>query len=119
MTTIDEYAAGAKAAPFDLIFLDIEGYELFALQGAARTLVSKPDLILEVSPRVLKQAGRAPEELFAYLKERGYKISIIQDNYQETAPTGKVPTIKLLPIEEWKDHGYDSLDYFNIYATAD
>ena len=59
----------------DLIFLDIEGYELFALLGAEETLKKhKPVIVIENKPVPLTY-GIKPEEVIEYLVCMGYKVA--------------------------------------------
>ncbi len=58
----------------DLIVLDVEGMELPSLKGAAKTLETfKPTLMLEDRGHGDRHGWGGREELFGWLKERGYK----------------------------------------------
>jgi len=61
----------------DLIKMDIQGYELFALRGAARVMAENTEakLLLEFWPYGLKQAGATWKELIAMLQANDLKIS--------------------------------------------
>ncbi len=58
----------------DLVKMDIEGAELFALQGMTGLLSSdhKPMLILEVNDDMMRLAGYSAEELQTFLSNYGY-----------------------------------------------
>lgn len=59
----------------DLIKMDLEGYELFALKGAEETIKNnKPVLVLEVSPGHMSRFGYSPQNLYDYLDYLDYKI---------------------------------------------
>lgn len=117
ITTIDTYAEEKNINSFDLIFLDIEGYELFALEGATKVLAQNPDLILEVSPRVLSKTGKNAQDLYNFLLARGYSIYVIVDDYKaELKHQGSI--VKLIPINSPKASIYKNFDYFNIFATT-
>lgn len=79
VTTIDEYAKRANAA-IDLILLDIEGFEWQALNGAREVLEGKPDMILEVSPRILAHTAVTPEIIHERLEEMGYKTAVLDQD---------------------------------------
>ena len=61
-------------ANIDLIKMDIEGAELFALQGMTILLSNsmKPIIILEMTISMMKQAGYGASELIDFLKVFGY-----------------------------------------------
>lgn len=88
----------------DLVKMDIEGAELFALQGMSGLLSSnhKPILILEVNDDMMKLAGYSAEELQTFLSNYGYsafeitkrglrgpvdQIASLSENYCFLAPT--------------------------------
>ena len=60
---------------------DVEGFELMVLKGA-RELLSKyhPVILCEIEERHTKRYGYAPEALFAFLKELGYRAFIFISN---------------------------------------
>ena len=59
----------------DLIKLDLEGHELFALKGAIQTIQQfKPTLVLEVCPGNMAKFDYQPEDLYKYLDEINYKV---------------------------------------------
>lgn len=64
-----------------LILLDVEGYELKTLKGAAETIMEhKPVLILEVNKGALERSGDSDAALFEYIKSIGYDFNVMQDN---------------------------------------
>lgn len=71
VVTID----GLQLAACDLIVLDVEGMELPALKGAARTLDEfKPALMLEDRGHGDRYGWGGRDELFGWLAERGYSV---------------------------------------------
>jgi FkbM family methyltransferase len=62
----------AAVAPFDVIKMDIEGAEMDALLGMAKTIERSPRLTLfvEFFPQALREMGHPPEELLTLLLER-------------------------------------------------
>jgi FkbM family methyltransferase len=69
--SVDELS-GERGAP-DVLFIDVEGFELEVLRGASETLISKPDLFVEVHQNVgLEQAGGSAAELVQLVRAAGY-----------------------------------------------
>lgn len=57
----------------DLLCLDVEGYELFALRGADETLARcKPVIVLELNDRWLAEYGHRVTMVASFLMSRGY-----------------------------------------------
>lgn len=58
----------------DLLQLDVEGMEIFALEGAEKTIHEfQPLIVVEIKPEQCKRYGYLPAELDAWLGERGYR----------------------------------------------
>lgn len=68
-------ASGVIQEPVDLIKIDIEGAELFALKGMKELLAKqhKPVLILEMNEDMMKLAGYHPDDILEFLAPFGYK----------------------------------------------
>jgi FkbM family methyltransferase len=63
--------------PPDVVKLDVEGFELLALRGAARTLRHCPPVVFEYFPQALRQNGSNPIDLLDYFIERGYSLTVL------------------------------------------
>lgn len=76
-TALDDYFKPGERV--DLIKMDIQGYELRALKGAARVMAENDSikLLLEFWPYGLKQAGDSWHTLIDYLSDRGMQIQQI------------------------------------------
>lgn len=70
MVTIDEFALSVC----DLIYLDLEGYELYALRGAIATLRRcRPVVAVEVNKH-LAEYGVNPDDITAVMTGAGYSL---------------------------------------------
>lgn len=82
-TTIDAYVEMNNIEHVELIKIDVEGAELFVLQGGIQTLkMYRPDIICEVFPELLYKVGASEKrisELFESLGYQGYVITEAED----------------------------------------
>jgi FkbM family methyltransferase len=101
VTTIDDYCRKTGVEKLDLVLLDIEGFEWFALNGANKVLKSLPILILEISKKILSKTTVTPEMMFGHLANLGYKISFIDDSTKDgqTVEYGEQTASKFLERE--------------------
>ena len=104
VTTVDELVAASGVDRVDLLKLDIEGFEVAALEGAARTLdVHRPHLLVEVNPVALHRFhGAAVEDLWRaipghysrrfFLSEDGSPVRVLHPWHLQLAlgRTGRV-----------------------------
>lgn len=73
VTTIDRYLAHSSVDRVDLIKLDIEGGELHALKGAARTIAAhRPAILCEVEDERTVPWGYKAEQIIDLMKAQGY-----------------------------------------------
>jgi FkbM family methyltransferase len=74
-TTLDQFIEENNISHIDLIKMDIEGAELFALQGMTKLLSNekKPIIILEMTLIMMTQAGYSPKDLLEFLGQFGYR----------------------------------------------
>lgn len=71
LKTLDSF----KLKEVDLIKIDCEGYELFALMGGVKTIRDcKPVIIVEQKPGHAQQYGLGEKEAVSYLKGLGYRL---------------------------------------------
>ena len=95
MVSLDQYVAERKIDRIDLIKLDIEGAELFALKGAHEVLSRlKPDLIFEVLPKALLAFGDSVNELEVFLKSFGYSFFDLLEDKLAPQPIKNLAALK-------------------------
>lgn len=71
--TLDRYAADSALARVDFLKIDVEGFEFFVLEGAARTIARfHPTILLEYDETRHGKQGHG-EKLHAFLDEHGYR----------------------------------------------
>lgn len=75
VTTLDDYVPKAGLSRLDFLKIDIEGAELPAFHGAARTLDGlRPIILCEVSEELSRAFGYTPAELMDFLRGHAYEI---------------------------------------------
>lgn len=64
------------------IKIDVQGYELFILEGAKNLLTTqKPTLFIEIEPHQLIKFGITENQLIDYIKSFGYRMFKINNEY--------------------------------------
>jgi FkbM family methyltransferase len=74
--TLDNVTSNLDIKQIDLMMMDIEGHEIYALEGIKDLLSRKAvkHLIVEVHPRILHEIGSKDVEVIQILKNSGYKV---------------------------------------------
>lgn len=71
---LDDFEAVKSVNTIDLIKIDVEGYEMNVLKGAARLLQQHhPVLFIELDDNNLKDQGHSAKELIEFLNNAGYR----------------------------------------------
>ena len=84
----------------DVVFMDVEGYELEALHGAQRTLDRRPDWFVEVHGPGLAQYGASVDAVLAEFKARGYECQVAADRLGKL-PSGELVSLtRFVPLEQ-------------------
>ena len=94
--TLDKYIIDNKISKINLIKLDIEGAEYYALKGMLNTLEKyKPNIIIEISPDVLSSGEISRDDILNLLKSINYFPNKINENGE------------IYPFNEIDDSYYD------------
>jgi hypothetical protein len=73
----NDIAANLDIKYIDLVMMDIEAHEIYALEGMKELLSKKAvkHLIIEVHPKkILQQIGKTDAEVIQILENSGYKV---------------------------------------------
>lgn len=105
--SIDDHLASNPKV--DLIKMDIQGFEMQAIQGMQTILDKNKDikLISEFWPYGLKKAGSSVTEYFNFLRSKGFTCYLLEETSLLKLTEEKVSSIEPLGEEH----------YFNIFAT--
>ncbi|HUF18223.1 MAG TPA: FkbM family methyltransferase [Thermoanaerobaculia bacterium] len=97
LTTIDEFCSSHNISP-RWIVMDIEGYEVAALRGAAETIrAGRVGLVIEMHPPLWKVSGSGREEMEELLAE----LNLIPVPLMEQAdPLGEYGVVRLVRTDE-------------------
>lgn len=97
--TVDEFLEGRRV---DVIKMDIEGNEPFALEGMEKTISKNKSLTLftELAPVFLRRAGVEPRDYINQLEDLGFKIRVIDEYGHSLKPVSE----ELLTTEELSGH---------------
>ena len=80
--TLDHYLYNQPN--IDFLKIDIEGYELFALMGANKTLNKTKIIYLEVWDKLTKKYQYSGIELLTFLKNAGFQIFLVNNKFELT-----------------------------------
>ena len=100
-TTVDDYfPSGTKV---DVIKMDVQGAEAAAFRGMQRVLRENENIqvIWELSPAQLEDAGSSAIELLTWLQELGFSFTIVDDTSGEVQQSSIEEVLKSSPINSF------------------
>lgn len=105
-TTIDEFVYKNKIDEVNFIKMDIQGYEMTAIQGMQITLDKNPDIVIlsEFWPEGLKQAGSSIDEYYNFLINKGFKVYLINKTSIEI-----LSPEKLALLNQYKGDNFENI----------
>ena len=76
MTTLDDFCRQESVAGIDLLKMDVQGFELFVLKGAQKTLSARKVgcIVLEVSFVSFYENQATPQDLITLLANHQYDL---------------------------------------------
>jgi FkbM family methyltransferase len=78
---IGEHIPAPDAARVSFIKIDVEGYEIAALEGARSILEAcHPAIMFEVSADALRRQNQTPADVFSYLAGYGYSFWLLKED---------------------------------------
>jgi FkbM family methyltransferase len=88
--TLDEVVKNEALTRVDVIKMDVEGHEFFALQGAKETLRNfHPTLLVEISETALMNQRCTSSQIFTFLDDMGYRMYIFSKQTGLPVPLDK------------------------------
>lgn len=99
--SLDEYfPVGTKV---DVIKMDVQGAEAAAFRGMQRVLEENNSIqvVWELSPAQLKDAGSSATELLAWLEQRGFSFTIVDDATGEIQKSTVQEIVKACPSDSY------------------
>jgi len=78
VNSLDNITVNLDIKHIDLVMMDIEAHEIYALEGMKELLSKKAvkHLIIEIHPKILQEIGRSDAEVIQILKNSGYKVDL-------------------------------------------
>lgn len=107
--SIDNYLAQKGSVVPAFIKMDIQGFEMQAIQGMQKTLDNNKDikLISEFWPYGLQKAGSSVTDYFNFLQAKGFHCYLLEKNSLQKLSAEQVRSLENLGEEH----------YFNIFAS--
>jgi hypothetical protein len=95
LLALDDLVQNERLKPPDLIKIDIEGGELYALKGARKLIEeAQPILMIEYLEKNFKEAGYRGEDILAELQRSNYAVYGVPDDFTD---------LKVYPINQFSE----------------
>jgi FkbM family methyltransferase len=85
VATLDDLCAREEVSRLDFIKIDVEGAELQVLEGGKGVIDRhRPVMLIEIEARHAARYQRSPDEVSAWLLQRGYTMHVWQNGWRRT-----------------------------------
>jgi FkbM family methyltransferase len=74
---------GDKYKKINWVKIDVEGYEVFVLKGAEKSLSRIETILIEIHEEILRQNDQSPQDVIQILKESGFAIHTFQEYWDK------------------------------------
>jgi FkbM family methyltransferase len=106
MLTLDQYIRDAGVARVDFMKMDIEGYELFALEGAREAVAAGklPVIYFELKRPLVERFGKSVADVLDRFRSLGYRLYHVRDQDFATIRRPRDVTVRgleLAPVEDY------------------
>jgi len=118
-TTLDQvFGEQLDLRPIKFIKTDIEGYDLKAIRGAARTISQfHPVLFFEYNVSGMERINEDGAQFFRWLADRGYKKALLWDDMGRFLLSASLDDVNLLKdMTEYASRGKGLIPYYDIGA---
>jgi hypothetical protein len=80
--TLDNIISNLKITEINVLIMDIEGYEYFALKGLGNSLQTHlvKNIICEIHPSILIEHGISKDDVLNLFHKYGYSVSDLQES---------------------------------------
>jgi FkbM family methyltransferase len=109
MLTLDEYFRSSGVARVDFMKMDIEGYELFAIEGARDAIRERrlPVIYFELKGPLVARFGKTPSDVLERFRSLGYRLYHVRDQDFDTITTPRdvdVRGLRVAPVGEYPEN---------------
>lgn len=95
--TLDQFCQEKQMGKVDLMKIDVEGYEYKVLKGAINIIEKdRPRICIELNEPCLLDTGTSGEEIFAFFKQRKYRMHALDPQKGLFAVEAPLPYYKYL-----------------------
>jgi FkbM family methyltransferase len=119
--TLDDYIRDANIGRVDFMKMDIEGYELFAMEGARDSIAAGklPVVYFELKAPLLKRFGKTVGDVLARFRSLGYRLFHVRDEDFRVVTASRdidIRGLKVAPVGEFPESLW--ADLLAIHETS-
>ncbi|MES1164732.1 MAG: FkbM family methyltransferase, partial [Verrucomicrobiota bacterium] len=122
LLTLDEYIESARIDRVAFTKMDVEGYELFALHGARRSIAAGklPVVYFELKGPLVQRFGKTVQDVLAFFRASGYRMfHVRQQDFSalKLAPDREIAGLAAREVGDYPDDLWT--DLLAVHASAE